>query len=135
MILTVTTQFSNLPRRTIPEPDPNHFWRISIQKATLAKIRIFAHNCVGESCCEIPHGPIRRRLKSKVSHVRRTWKGIVQNPHEVRRQVLVEEQDHAGIEIRRRSRSAAKARQARISSAVKSGKSARISASVIPEAR
>lgn len=50
------------------------------------------------------------------------------------RQILVEEYSH-GIEKRRRSRCAAKASAALISSAVKSGKSARISSSDIPPAR
>src|SRR5437762_698282 len=52
------------------------------------------------------------------------------------REVLVEEQPHAGgTETNKRSRSAAKARQARMSSRVKSGKSRRISPSLIPDAR
>src|SRR5437762_7263532 len=52
------------------------------------------------------------------------------------REVLVEEQPHAGgTETNKRSRSAAKARQARMSSRVKSGKSRRISSSLIPDAR
>lgn len=52
------------------------------------------------------------------------------------RQVLIEEQFHcAGNETSLRSRSAANSRQARISSRVRSGKSLRMSASLMPEAR
>ena len=52
-----------------------------------------------------------------------------------RRQVLVEKQLHMGMLASLRSRSAANARQARRSSFVRSGKSRRISSSVIPDAR
>jgi len=55
---------------------------------------------------------------------------------EPRREVLVEEKLHAaGTDKSRRSRSAANARQARMSSEARSGKSARISASDMPDAR
>jgi hypothetical protein len=51
-------------------------------------------------------------------------------------EVLAEEQFHrAGIETNLRSRSAANARHARMSSLVRSGKSLRISVSDIPEAK
>ena len=48
-------------------------------------------------------------------------------------EVLIEEQSHATTSLR--SRSAAKARQARISAHVNSGKSRSIASSVMPEAR
>src|SRR5213593_2639167 len=64
------------------------------------------------------------------------WILRIEGLHELGAQVLVEEQLHPADELaRRRSRLAAKARQARISSTVRSGKSARICASVMPPAR
>lgn len=51
-------------------------------------------------------------------------------------EILIEEEFHAALgENRRRSRSAAKARQARMSSSRNSGKSARIALTLMPEAR
>jgi len=70
-----------------------------------------------------------------IAHVATAGKARQKNFHEPKRQVLVEKSLHATDPRRRRSRSAAKAKQARISSMVSSGKSERISASVIPEAR
>src|SRR4051812_45626039 len=72
----------------------------------------------------------------RMADMGRTGEVRGEEPHEPVRQVLVEQQFHdGGITIIRRSRSAAKARHARMSSAVRSGKSARISSCVIPPAR
>src|SRR5204863_7395590 len=74
--------------------------------------------------------PIQITLGGCPSRKLRSWKSASL------REVLVEEQPHAGgTETNKRSRSAAKARQARMSSRVKSGKSRRISSSLIPDAR
>ena len=51
------------------------------------------------------------------------------------RKVLIEKQLHPPITASRRSRSAAKAKHARTSSSVSSGKSAKISGMLIPPAR
>ena len=67
------------------------------------------------------HGSIRKYLR--------------QSAYQRRGEVLIEEKLHAGIELSRRSRFAAKARLARMSSDVRSGKSVKISACDIPEAR
>src|SRR5712691_6213269 len=58
-----------------------------------------------------------------------------EDPHQLVTDVLVEEQLHATELARRRSRAAAKASAARMSSRVRSGKSLRIASSVIPPAR
>src|SRR5882672_7843352 len=60
---------------------------------------------------------------------------VGKNSHKLVTQVLVEEQLHATELARRRSRAAANARAARMSSRARSGKSLRISSSVIPPAR
>lgn len=70
-----------------------------------------------------------------ISHVATPGKTGQKNIDEAKRQVLVDERLHATDPRSRRSRSAANTQQARMSSLVSSGKSARMSASVMPEAR
>ena len=71
-----------------------------------------------------------------VAHVLGGGEDIGEPSDEPRGQVLIEQElQAAGIDNRRRSRSAANARQARMSSEVRSGKSASISASDMPDAR
>ena len=75
-------------------------------------------------------------ITGKFERNRHTQEEVREDGEETGREVLVEEQPHAGgTETNLRSRSAAKARQARMSSRVKSGKSRRISSSLIPDAR
>ena len=72
-------------------------------------------------------------LQAFVSDVRGSGMQIGEKDDQAGREVLVEEQPHGGgIETSLRSRSAAKARHARMSSVVRSGKSRRISASDMP---
>src|SRR5258705_13873900 len=73
--------------------------------------------------------------KANVSHVHAAGKVAGENSHEFVDQVLVKQQRHATELASRRSRAAANARAARMSSRVRSGKSLRISSSVIPPAR
>src|SRR5712691_362596 len=68
--------------------------------------------------------------------MRRVRVEVCETVQKTGREILVEEQPHAGgTDTNLRSRSAAKARQARMSSRVRSGKSRRISSSLIPDAR
>src|SRR5437016_967578 len=84
----------------------------------------------------IPEKSIIGFFQSDVSHMDGGGADIAKKANKARRQVLIEKELHpGGIVISFRSRSAAKARQARMSSIVRSGKSLRISSSVIPEAR
>ena len=41
---TSTEQRFNHGRRTIADPNPNHFWRIAIEKAALMEIGVLRHN-------------------------------------------------------------------------------------------
>src|SRR5574341_2018251 len=100
------------------------------------KISVLGHDHEPVLGCIGPHCFIVGRLQANVTDVRGAWVGIRKRPYQPGRQVVVEEQFHAGgTERSLRSRSAANARQARISSRVRSGKSARISSSDMPEAR
>jgi hypothetical protein len=74
--------------------------------------------------------------QADVANVRRSGEEVGQGSNQPGREVLVEQEPHAGgSAIRRRSRSAANARHARMSSGVRSGKSRRISSWDIPDAR
>ena len=84
----------------------------------------------------LPDDVIGRFSKADVSHVFRAGECVAQTPDELVREIVVEQQSHdAPNDTSRRSRSAANARQAQMSSRVKSGKSSRISCSDMPEAR
>ena len=75
-------------------------------------------------------------LKADISYVFRIRKCVVQSSNKLVREIVIEQQLHEmPNDTSRRSRSAANARQARMSSRVKSGKSSRISCSDMPEAR
>jgi len=83
----------------------------------------------------IPEKSIIGFFQSDVSHMDGGGADIAKKANKARRQVLIEKELHpGGIVISFRSRSAAKARQARMSSIVRSGKSLRISSSEIPSA-
>src|SRR5712664_2659439 len=83
-----------------------------------------------------PDGVVVGSLQANLADMRRVRMEVADEGEETGREVLVEEQLHAGgTETNLRSRSAAKARQARMSSRIKSGKSRRISSSLIPDAR
>ena len=82
----------------------------------------------------IRHG--RPRLRGLRRARARRREDIGEPSHEPRGEVLIEQElPAAGTDNRRRSRSAANARQARMSSEVRSGKSASISACDMPDAR
>src|SRR4029453_12310059 len=84
----------------------------------------------------LPDRVVIRSLQADIAEVGRARVEVADDVKEPAREVLVEKQSHAGgTETNLRSRSAAKARQARMSSRVKSGKSRRISSWVIPDGR
>jgi len=115
---------------------PHHLRRVSAQKAKLVKVRILGYDREALRRRILPDGIVVRAAKPDVANVVTVREYICQGAHEPVRQVLVEEQVHVGgISRSRRSRSAANAKQARISSRVRSGKSLRISFSDMPEAR
>lgn len=84
----------------------------------------------------VPDNLIIGSFQSNVTNVDRVGVRVRKPKGQMGRQVLIKEKFHpGGILVSFRARSAANTRQARISSLVGSGKSLRISASVIPEAR
>src|SRR5438128_10143291 len=84
----------------------------------------------------LPDGVVVGSLQADLADMRRARVEVCESGQKTGREILVEEQPHAGgTDTNLRSRSAAKARQARRSSRVRSGKSRRISSSLIPDAR
>jgi hypothetical protein len=79
-------------------------------------------------CGERPDGLIRGRREIDIANVNRFRVELLEGRYCAWRDVLVEEELHAagGEDIKRRSRSAANARTARMSSTLKSGKSSKI---------
>ena len=120
---------------TITQTKPDDFGRVAVQKTSLVKIVVLGHDGEFLVFREFPDGCVVGALQVKLSHMRGRRKNIGEIRDQSGRRVLVGHQPDAGMLIRRRSRSAANARQARISPAVRSGKSVRICVSVMPEAR
>jgi hypothetical protein len=110
--------------------------RVAQQEAPLVEIGVLRDDrkAVGDGVS--PDAIVVCRLQANLADMSRARVKIAEDHEQTGREVLVEEQPHAGgTETNLRSRSAAKARQARMSSRVKSGRSRRMSSSVIPDAR
>ncbi len=123
-------------RLAVSPLDPDHFRRVSIEEAALVKISVLRHDGQAVLGGIIPDGLIISSVQVDLSYMDRFRVQICNCLHQVGREVLVKQKFHfREADTSFRSRSAAKARQARISSLFRSGKSLRISSSDIPEAR
>lgn len=133
---TSTEQRFDHGRRTIANPNPHHLGRIAIEKAALVEVCVLRRNSKTMLSGIPPDSSVRGILQAYIPHMLRIRIFLLQGSNESMGKVLIEQQLHdCGIDTSFRSRSAAKARQARISSRVRSGKSRRISSSLMPEAR
>src|SRR5688500_1090627 len=109
---------------------------MSIQQAPQEEIIVLRNNCKTVLLRIIPNDIVACGHQAEGTDMRRVRIDVRERHYEPIRQILIEEQLHAdGITINRRARSAAKARHARISSSVSSGKSSRIPSTDIPAAR
>ena len=122
-------------RGAVAEPNPDDFGRESPQKAVLQKLRVFRHDHKTVFARKVPDGFIVRGVDPSASNGSNWGKTDASKVHQSVGNILVEEKLHWERARSLRSRSAAKARHALISSGVSSGKSRRTSASVMPEAR
>lgn len=113
----------------------DEFWRLSENQAALVKIGVLGNDDVPVFLGKCPDQPVIGM--NKVLGFDVGGAGIkVKNPgYDPVGQVLIAQEFHGEATKSLRSRSAAKARQALRSSRVSSEKSARISSSVMPEAR
>src|SRR5260221_8396646 len=110
--------------------------RAAVEEAQLPEVGVLRQDRKPAGLRVFPQGNVVRRCERYVTNVLGAGEEIGELYHEPRREVLIEEQlQAAGTDNRRRSRSAANARQARMSSEVRSGKSASICASDMPDAR
>src|ERR1035438_7994581 len=121
--------------RAVPQPQPYDLRRVSSKEASLPEVSVLRYD--GKSLLRgvVPYGAVRSLTESNLSNMDRVREQVGQSPAQPGRHVLIEEKLHAGMLASRRSRSAAKARQARMSSRVRSGKSCKTSSSLMPEAR
>lgn len=125
-----------LGNATIAAAQPNGFRRRAIKKTHLMKVSVFGDDRKAVGPGKIPDQSIRGRVQRSRLDMGRSWKEISQRGDEAMRKVLIEQQAQIqAAPSRRRSRSAAKARQARTSSCDNSEKSRIISASLMPDAR
>ncbi len=114
----------------IADSNPHYFRRVAEENTALMEIGILRNDGIALLYC------IRGLLQSNFANVPGVRIFLLQGLNETMGEILIEKQLHDGeIDTSFRSRSAAKARQARMSSRVRSGKSLRISSSLIPEAR
>src|SRR5690606_5024229 len=120
--------------RAIAQAHPDHFRWWTGHQCSLVEVFVLRddHEPVVEGVA--PNFVVGRIAKSDPSHVRRVGELLGDSRYQPTRDVRIEEQLQAP-ETSLRSRSAANAKQARMSSCSSSGKSARISSSVIPDAR
>ena len=134
-ILLFKKHFSNTIRRAVAEAELNYLWRVTSEKAAVEKVRVFGDDCESPFNGKLPNLIItgmRQVLVANMARVRKISKKI---RGQSVRQILIEKELHATATESFFSRSAANARQALMSSLVRSGKSWRISDSVIPDAR
>lgn len=121
--------------RAIPAADPDYFRRIAEEEAALMEVCVFGEEREAMLRGVLPDRFVTGLSQPDVSDVLRFWVFGLNRMQEAMRQVLIEKQFHCdGSETSLRSRSAANSRHARMSSRVRSRKSARMSASLMPEA-
>ena len=110
-------------------------WRAE-NKATLVEVGVLGDDCQPMLGRVPPDDVVIGRRETNIADVRGTGVQVSEVGKQAGRQILVEQEPHAGgTDTNRRSRSAANARHARMSSRVRSGKSRRMASSVTPEAR
>jgi hypothetical protein len=120
----------------IANSNPNHFRRVPEEKTALMEVVVLRYDDKALLCGILPDNCIRRLLQSNFTNVPGVRIFLLQGlGRGDRRDSERREASRGGIDTSFRSRSAAKARQARISSRVRPRKSLRISSSLIPEAR
>ncbi len=116
-------QFLNRENRAVAKTQPNEFWRMAEQQTTLLKIGILGDDHKSILIRIIPDGGVGSFRKSNLPHMNASGVQVGKEARKSRRKILVEQQFHPGSIASLRSRSAAKARQARMSSSVRSGNS------------
>jgi len=119
----------------VPDAEEDEFWWMPGNQTALVKISVLGNDDEAVLTCERPDKSVIGAGKVVRFDVGRSGVKVFHPLNDSIGQVFVKQKLHAAVEKSLRSRSAAKARHALISSRVNSEKSASISSSVIPEAR
>ena len=125
----------DLTSRRVSDADLNDLWGMASHQSPGQKVVVFRDDSEAFVFRQPPDALVVVACKPDITNVTTTGKALRYGVKKTKRRILVDQRLHATDPRRRRSRSAANTKQARISSLVSSGKSARISASVMPEAR
>ena len=126
----------DIGRRTVTAPNPDDLWRRAEEEGQAVEVAVLRHDGKVVLGSMTPDSGVVGSLQADLPHMNDRVAQVPREFTQSRREVLIEEQPHAAPGTsKRRSRSAAKARHARMSSRVRSGKSCRISSSVMPDAR
>jgi hypothetical protein len=120
-------KFLNSEGSAISRMNPNEFRRGSQEQTSFFQVRILGNDGQTLFFGVLPNSFVRGAAETPLVHMRRTGIKIRQAIDEFGRKVLVEEQLHAFRISTLRSRSAANARQARITCSVRYGKACKIS--------
>src|ERR1039458_10575840 len=115
------------PSSAVADAQPDDFGRTAEKETPLREIRVFADDSEVIYLCVLPDLDVGGAAKAAIPEVDRTGVEIAKGRRQTGRQVLVKQEFHNETISNLRSVSAAKARQARMSASVRSGKSARIS--------
>jgi len=115
-------------RGAVADSQPNHFGRTAQQRTPLRKVRVLRKDRKSVFLRVLPNLYVGGAAKTAIPQVERLGIDVGESSHQSRRKILVEEKLHNVTISNLRSPSAAKAKHARISFSVRSGKSARISA-------
>ena len=127
-------KFRNRIRACVSNLKPDDLgWR-PFEETPLSEIVVLRDDHVTVVPRMVPDQAVSCTLETSVAHVDAPGVLVSQESGELRTHVLIEKELHAAGLERRRSRAAANARHARISSPARSGKSARISLSLMPPA-
>ena len=125
----------DLGGRTVAESQPDDLGRRTEQGGTAAEVAVLRHDGEAVLLRVRSDGRVVRRRQTDRSNVNDISPDVAKAVAQPRREILVEEQLHLPpTATSRRSRSAANARQARMSSRVRSGKSRSKSSSDMPDA-
>ena len=130
-----TKQSFHLGGRAVSHLYPEHLRWAASHNTEVVVLFVLPHD--GESIQPgvFPNLIIVRAVQALGLYMAGTGEQVSQTADQIGRQVLIEEQLHATATSMVRSRSAAKPKQAWMSSCVRYGKSSRTSATVIPAAR
>ena len=106
-VLVVPQRDEDLVRRCIPQPQPDRLGRRAVKKRKLPEIRVLRDDHESVLTCVCSDLVVGRNIESDLGDVAAVRELVSELADQMARQVLIEEESHAGV-ARRRSRIAAK---------------------------